>query len=53
MCENNIDLIRSSYTLQYFRLELMYVDQLRKRQEILLGGNGGENAPALPSEETR
>jgi len=37
---------------EYFRLELMYVDQLRKREEILLGG-GSDKVPALPSEETR
>ena len=30
----------------------MYVDQLRKREEILLGG-GSDKVPALPSEETR
>ena len=47
--------------LQYFRLELMYVDQLKKREEILLGGDKAgrsEASPApapaaLPADESR
>ena len=36
--------------LQYFRLELMYVDQLRRREEVLTGGAA---APAPPADENR